>query len=115
MHRLGPKRLKSPGQRQLIRKGVVAVLRVLRSRKNWSVALAGVAVIGTFAAVAFGSLGVGFTPTNLVTASIPDNIDLNADGIKFRTDGPIDVRVQKIVIAPGGFGGWHHHPGMTIV
>src|SRR5438067_36702 len=77
MHRLGPKRLKSPGQRQLMRKGVVGVLGVLRSRKNWSVALAGVAVIGTFAAVAFGSLGVGFTPTNLVTASIPDNIDLN--------------------------------------
>ena len=91
------------------------VLRVLRSRKKWSVAVAGVAGIGTFAAVALGSLGVGFTPTNLVTASIPDKVELNADGIKFRTKGPTDVRVQRIDIAAGGFSGWHHHPGMVIV
>jgi hypothetical protein len=83
--------------------------------KQWKIAILGVGVVGTFAAVALGSVGVGFTPTNLVTANVPGQIRLNADGIKFRTKGPVDVRVQKIDIAPGGASGWHHHPGMVIV
>ena len=90
-------------------------MRALRRAKKWSVAVVGVAVVGTFAAVALGSVGVGFTPTNLVTASIPGKIRVNSDGIKFRTKGPIDVRVQMIVLAPGGVSGWHHHPGMVLV
>ncbi len=90
-------------------------MRALRSRTKWSAAIVGVAAIGTFAAVALGSMGVGFTPTNLVTANIPNKVELNSDRIKFQTKGPTDVRVQKIIIAPGGFSGWHHHPGMVIV
>jgi hypothetical protein len=89
-------------------------VRTLRLRKKWSVAVVGVAVIGTFAAVALGSLGSGFTPTTLVTASTPNKIKVNHDGIKLQTKGPTDVRVQMIVFAPGGFSGWHHHPGILI-
>jgi len=87
----------------------------MRTGKKWSVAVLGVVVAGTCAAVALASVGVGFTPTNLVTANIPGTIRVNADGIKFRTKGPMDVRVQRIDIAPGGLSGWHHHPGMVIV
>lgn len=83
--------------------------------KKWKVALLGATVVGTFAAVALGSVGVGFTPTTLVTANIPGKVRVNADGIKFRTKGPLDVRIQKIDIAPGGTSGWHHHPGFVIV
>jgi hypothetical protein len=72
-------------------------------------------VVGTFAAVALGSVGVGFTPTNLVTANIPGDVRAHGDGIKLRTDGPTDVRVQRIDIAAGGVSGWHHHPGIVIV
>jgi hypothetical protein len=72
-------------------------------------------VVGTFAAVALGSVGVGFTPTNLVTANIAGDVSAKADGIKLRTDGPTDVRVQRIDIAAGGVSGWHHHPGIVIV
>jgi hypothetical protein len=31
------------------------------------------------------------------------------------TKDPTDVMVQKIVIAPGGSSGWHHHPGIVII
>jgi hypothetical protein len=93
----------------------VEVLRVLRSRKKWSAAIVGVAVIGTFAAVALGSMGVGFTPANLVTANLANKVKVNSDRIKFQTKDPTDVRVQKIVIDPGGYSGWHHHPGIVIV
>jgi quercetin dioxygenase-like cupin family protein len=90
------------------------VLRPLRSRKKWTVAIVGVAVIATFAAVALGSPPFNFTPTTLVTGYFANKADANHNGIKFQTDNPTDVRVQKIVIAPGGYSGWHHHPGIVI-
>jgi quercetin dioxygenase-like cupin family protein len=90
------------------------VMRVLRSRKKWSVAIAGVVVIGTFVAVALGSLGAGFTPTTLVTGTLNNAVQVNHDRVKFQTKDPTDVRVQKIVFAAGGYSGWHHHPGVVI-
>jgi len=67
------------------------------------------------AAVALGSPGVGFHPENLVTANLPSDVKINSDRIKFQTKDPTDVRVQRIVIDPGGYSGWHHHPGIVIV
>jgi quercetin dioxygenase-like cupin family protein len=92
----------------------VEVLRARRLRKKWSVAVVGVAAIGTFATVALGSLGVGFTPTNLVTGSLTNKVEANSDQVKLQTEGATDVRVQKIVFNAGGTSGWHHHPGVVI-
>jgi quercetin dioxygenase-like cupin family protein len=89
-------------------------LRLFRSKKKLSAAILGVAAVGVFAAVALGSLGSGFMPTTLVTGNLAKTVDLNSDGVTFKTDGLTDVRVQKIVFAPGGFSGWHHHPGIVI-
>jgi hypothetical protein len=93
----------------------VGVLRVSRSKKKWGAAIVGVAVIGTFAAVAFASIGSGFVPTNLVTANLVNTVRENSDGVKLQTKEPTDVRVQRIDIAPNGYSGWHHHPGIVIV
>jgi hypothetical protein len=90
------------------------VVRVLRSKKKWAAASVGVAVFGTFAAVALASTGVGFTPTNLVTGNLNNHVHLNSDRVKFQTKDPTYVRIQKIEIAPGGNSGWHHHPGIVI-
>jgi quercetin dioxygenase-like cupin family protein len=73
------------------------------------------AVLAFAAAIALGSPGVGFHPENLVTANIPNDVKINSDRIKFQTKDPTDVRVQRIVIDPGGYSGWHHHPGIVIV
>jgi hypothetical protein len=89
-------------------------VRLFRSRKKWSAVILGVAVIGTFAAVALASAGSGFSPTTLVTGYLANNVQENSDRVKFQTKDPTDVRVQKIVLAPGGFSGWHHHPGIVI-
>ncbi len=76
-----------------------------------------VAMVGTLAAVAFGSPPssgfVGETP--LVTANLDNTVNVNSDRVKFQTKDPTDVRVQKFVIGPGAFSGWHHHPGIVIV
>jgi quercetin dioxygenase-like cupin family protein len=76
--------------------------------------IAGVAVIGTFAAVALGSAAIGFTPTTLVTGAFNNAVDVNQDRIKFQTKDPTDVRIQKIDFTAGGTSGWHHHPGVVI-
>ncbi len=90
-------------------------MRVLRSKKKWAAATAGVVVIGTLAAVALGEPGSGVTPTNLVTANFDHTVHLNSDRVKFQTKDATDVRIQKLVFGPNSRSGWHHHPGIVIV
>ena len=52
---------------QNLMRGEVELLRAFLSRRKLSVAIVGVALVGTLAAVALGSGGFGFAPTNLVT------------------------------------------------
>jgi len=83
---------------------------------KWTVATVGVAAIGTLAAaVALGSPGSGNTITTLVTANFDHAVQVNSDRVKFQTKDATDVRIQKIVFAPGAFSGWHHHPGMVLL
>lgn len=89
-------------------------MRVLRL-KNWVAATAGVAVIGTLAAaVALGSPGSGVTAETLVTANFDHTDHVNSDRVKFQTKDPTDVRMQRLVFSPGGYSGWHHHPGLLL-
>ena len=64
---------------------------------------------------ALGSPGSGVTPTNYVTATLGEDVQGNHDKIKFQTKDPTVVRVQKLEFAPGGYTGFHHHPGVVIV
>jgi quercetin dioxygenase-like cupin family protein len=94
--------------------GEVDVVRVFRSRKRLSVAIGGVVVAGTVAAVALASTGVGFTPTTLVTGNLVNSVDASTHQVRLQTRGATDVRVQKIEFAANGNSGWHHHPGVVI-
>jgi hypothetical protein len=89
--------------------------RMKRKHGRLLTAAVGVALVGTFAAVALGSAGFGNAIVPLVTANFNETVHLNSDRIKFQTKGPTDVRVQQITFAPGSFSGWHHHPGFVIV
>jgi quercetin dioxygenase-like cupin family protein len=84
--------------------------------KRAAVATVGAAACGLVAAAALASPPSGFTPTNLVPeAEIAERFHVNSDRVKLQTKGPVDVRVQRVDIAPGGRSGWHHHPGVVIV
>ena len=37
---------------------------------------------------------------------------IKADGVKFRTRGPVEVSTFTLTLDPGGFTGWHRHPGI---
>lgn len=64
---------------------------------------------------ALSSPGSGVTPTNYVTATLSEEVQGNHERIKFQTKDPTVVRVQKLEFAPGGYTGFHHHPGVVIV
>ena len=89
-------------------------MHLLHLRKKWVAATVGVAVVGTFAAVALGS-GLVFTSTPLVTANLDHKVQLNSDRIKFQTKDPTVVRVASVAFSAGDTSGWHHHPGFVIV
>ncbi len=89
--------------------------QVLRSTKTWIVSTLAVAVVGTLTAVALASPGSGTTSTTLVTADFAQTVHMNSDRVKLETKDATDVRVQRIDFAPGGYSGWHHHPGLIVV
>jgi quercetin dioxygenase-like cupin family protein len=56
----------------------------------------------------------GFVGGPQVRGTLPSDIRLKADGVKFQTSGQVDVVVQTIAVSPGGFSGWHTHPGFVL-
>ena len=87
----------------------------LRRMKRWAFLAVGLAAIGTVPLVALASPGGGTTSTTLVTADFAQAARMLSDRVRFQTKGMTDVRVQRIDFQPGGFSGWHHHPGIIIV
>ena len=61
----------------------------------------------------------GFTPTNLVGPAELGRISTWAEtrdwGIQLRTRGESDVYFTHLKLAPGAHGGWHSHPGPSII
>ena len=64
---------------------------------------------------ALASPGSGVTPETFVTGTLKGDNQQNSDRVKFQTKDDTAVRVQKLTFSPGGFTGWHHHPGIVIV
>jgi quercetin dioxygenase-like cupin family protein len=94
------------------------------SRKlPWKLMVAGVFVacaLGAFALrVARATPPVGFTSTSLVGPVVLDEFDTMASAedwrVRLKTKGLSDVYVTHIKIVPGGHGGWHSHPGPSII
>jgi quercetin dioxygenase-like cupin family protein len=51
----------------------------------------------------------------LQVASNPDRDGENEDWqLQVRTEGATDFYVQHLVVGPGGYSGWHTHPGLLI-
>jgi quercetin dioxygenase-like cupin family protein len=62
----------------------------------------------------------GFTPTNIVGPVTLDEFDTFAERdddwkARLKTKGPSDVYITHLKIVPGGHGGWHSHPGPSII
>jgi quercetin dioxygenase-like cupin family protein len=90
--------------------------------KSLKLMLAGAAVACAFGAVAWqfawATPPVGFVPVNIVGPVVLEEINTKSetdDRIQIKSKGLSDVYVTSITIAPGGHGGWHSHPGPSII
>ena len=85
-------------------------------------------VAGAFVACALGAFATqtaratppqGFTATNLVGPVMLDEvhtlIQTPGYGAMIKTRGQSDVYITHLKIEPGGHGGWHSHPGPSII
>jgi len=88
-----------------------------RKRRNLAlIATGALASFGGAIAIAVASPSSGVTPTvHVLGATLGDDVQLNADRIKFQTKEPVDVSVVTLTIAPGGTTGWHSHPGLAVI
>jgi quercetin dioxygenase-like cupin family protein len=85
-------------------------------------------VVGAFVACVLGTSATqtaratppsGFTATNIVgpvgLGEIHTLIETPDYGAKIKTRGQSDVYITYLTIEPGGHGGWHSHPGPSII
>jgi quercetin dioxygenase-like cupin family protein len=79
------------------------------------------------AAVALATPPLGFVVNQILAmGSTPDNINQQvqmaaatdgSDGpwqLQLQAQGQTDLYVQQLVLAPGGYSGWHTHPGILM-
>ncbi|HUE72288.1 MAG TPA: cupin domain-containing protein [Pirellulaceae bacterium] len=96
------------------------------SKMKLKLMLAGVLVASAFGAIAVGiawatpsSAPGTITPTVISGPVVLDAIDVKIEDedyeLELRTDGLSDARVVHFRVTPGGFFGWHTHPGPVFV
>src|SRR5262245_3193392 len=94
-----------------------------RRKMPWKLMVAGVLVacaLGAFALkFARATPPVGFTATPIVGPVTLGDFDTMAGDddwkVRLKSKGLSDVYITHLKIAPGGHGGWHSHPGPSII
>jgi quercetin dioxygenase-like cupin family protein len=85
-----------------------------------------ISVLALFSIIAWATPGSGVLFNNILNvAQIEGTLNVNNEGvasdgskwhIQLKTEGaPTEVIIQDQALAPGGYGGWHSHPGPVIV
>jgi hypothetical protein len=69
-----------------------------------------IVAVAISAGMAMATPSLKFTGTVLQRSLIDDRIEINTGARELR-----DVLVQQTVLEPGGYSGWHSHPGPVIV
>ena len=91
--------------------------------RNWKLVLAGALVAcgvgGIAAGLAWATPPQGLTSTGLVGPVEFDEFDTMAETedwkVRLKAKGLSDVYVTHLKLVPGGHGGWHSHPGPSII
>jgi quercetin dioxygenase-like cupin family protein len=77
-----------------------------------AVAILAVAALNS---VVFATPPSGQTPSDLAIGRLSDLTQVNTDRIKLQTKGDVDVAMFNVTYSPGGYSGWHTHPGVLFV
>ena len=91
----------------------------MKSKLMLAGALVGCAFCGIAIGKAWATPGQGITSTPIVGPTVIDEVHTITQtddwGIMIKTRGLSDVFVTHLKIVPGGHGGWHSHPGPSII
>lgn len=87
----------------------------MRLGKSIVVAAFGMVTVLALTVTASATPPSGLRGDTPVRGTLPNDIRAKADGVKFQTSGAIDVVVQTLTVGPGGYSGWHTHPGVVLV
>src|SRR3954447_15778743 len=74
----------------------------------------GVVAVG-LAAFAVATPPSGQHPTAPALGTLADATHINTDRLKFQTKDAADVATFSVTYDPGGYSGWHTHPGVLFV
>ncbi len=70
----------------------------------------------TLGGTASGTTSSGISSTvHVARATTEESINVDSDGIRFKTKQPNDLSVVTLTMAPGGTTGWHRHPGIVMI
>jgi quercetin dioxygenase-like cupin family protein len=72
-----------------------------------------VGLLAAMATIALASPPSGQRTSPPVTGTLRP-VDVEADGVEFETEESVDVTTFTLTLDPGGFTGWHTHPGVLI-
>lgn len=79
-----------------------------------AIALCALAALGVTALAS--APGGGFVGSPPSRGTLAAHAEVDAGGITFQAKDPVDVLAgQTVVIPPGGFSGWHWHPGFALI
>jgi quercetin dioxygenase-like cupin family protein len=77
--------------------------------------IAAIVALLVVAAVALATTPSGQHPSLPVIGTLTDTTRVNTDRIKLQTKEPVDVASFSVTYDPGGYSGWHTHPGVLVV
>lgn len=89
------------------------------TRKKTTLLIAGVLVAGVFGVTWATPPTSGFVSTPIAGPAVLGEIKTRAEAddwkIELKTKGLSDVYMTRFTLAPGAHGGWHSHPGPSII
>jgi quercetin dioxygenase-like cupin family protein len=88
---------------------------MLTNLKRISPVIGIVALVGVVVAVAVATPPSGQHPSAVVGGTLAESLHINTDRLKFQTKEPADLATFTVTYDPGGFSGWHTHPGILFV
>lgn len=78
-------------------------------------ALLSVVIVAVLAGSVLATASSGFVSVLQSRGPLGESLHFNTGAVKFQTKGSVDVATAVVTIAPGGFSGWHEHPGIVLV
>jgi len=87
----------------------------MKTSRYFFAALLAIMTLGAVTTAVSATPPSGQNPSGLAVGRLDGPLEINIDRIKFQTKGDTDIAMFTVTYDPGGFSGWHKHPGILFV